>query len=246
MAPPEFLLDEYTTLNLLLTAITLFYITYVFQYKRFLVVKPTFLFLIYAFIFWQVPFVCLSYECEKFLPNPYELLVTIHGFVLIGLFLTSRLFILQTQEIWHTLTRDDKRIDIIDSNYNLFICVLLGLILICTVVYFSYVSLQDTPIMLTLGGADANKIILARESALKTLDSFFPKYAYTILRSSLAICVVCFSGFALIRCFKEKHYLSILLYSTAILIAVFSSSIVFNKSTLSLLLIGFFLEFYLV
>ncbi|MBY0500556.1 MAG: hypothetical protein K2P93_00955 [Alphaproteobacteria bacterium] len=243
MAPPEFLLDGYTTLNLLLTAITLFFIVYIFLYKRYLVVKPTFLFLIYAFIFWQVPFTYLSYECEKFLPDPYALLVMIHGFMFIGLFLTSRLFIPQTQEVWHNLIRHNNKIDIIESNYNLFICVLLGLILICSIVYFSYVSFEDTPIMLSFKGADTNTIIMARESALKTLESFLPKYAYTILRSCLAICVVCFSGFALIQSFKEKSYMLLFLYSVAILLAILFSSVVFNKSTFSLLLIGFFLNY---
>lgn len=239
---PLFSLDLFSIINLIGLLISIIWFGYIIKFERYLIIKPSFIFLLYSCLFFQIPLGIWSYDCEQFLPNPYSILVLVHGFVLTGLFLTSRLFIPQTKMIWSRLISGED-INKLKKSHIFFLVSIFSISVLLFCVYLLYVSLADTPLMLLLQGHDHVEVILSRETSLKTLDNPIPKYAYSILRSTFSLFTVAFGSYFLIFSMKEKKYYLSLLFLGIILISLILSAVVLNKSMLSILLFSVFLNF---
>lgn len=236
---PVFYLDFFTGVNFLFLFLSAGYFFYLLKTKTYLIIKPSFIFLFYVFLFFQIPLPFYSYECEKFIPNYYSLVPMIHGFVLLGLFFTSFLFAPQTQAIWEKLNTIEKN-NKIEKSYTMFLLFVFSLTFLSIIVYFNNVSLWDTSLMLYLRGADVKTISLSREYSLKTLNSEYPKYIYSIMRSCFALCVVAFGSYSVFFSIKEKKYQNVFLYLILMGLSIVFSSFVLTKSVISIILISVF------
>lgn len=234
---PKFLFDAFTGINFFFSFLSACYFCYLFKINRYLIIKPSFLLLLYTFLFFQLPLPFYAYECEKFLPNPYILVLIVHGFVLLGLFLTSFSFVPQAQDIWRKLSENTKN-NYIESDYNKFLNYVFSLVCVSFLIYCCYVNLKDTPLVLLLNGGGIDDITLARESTLKTLNSSLPKYAYAILRSCFAQFVIAFGSYILYFFWKAKRYIDTSFCLFMILISILFSLVVLNKSILGIFLVS--------
>ncbi|MDP4224976.1 MAG: hypothetical protein Q8910_01205 [Bacteroidota bacterium] len=131
----------------------------------------------------------------------------------------------------------------IDKSYGLFLLINFCAVLICLGIYMSYVSLTETPLLLFLQQEkNVDALVMARENTLVTL-SLFPKYSYSFLRSIFTPFVVGFGSYAFFLFWKEKKYILAVLCFSIVFASILSSSIVLNKSVISILMILIILNF---
>lgn len=238
---PTFVLDFFFLLNLICFSISGFIIFNLLKGRPYLLIKPSFILLIYFFIFFQIPFLYFSFEVETFLPNPYIFFFFFYTIIFIGLYISSITFNKEAKNIWKNLTRNSPTQPSLSVAFVSF-C----LTLICFLIYSLYVDLSQTPLMQYINGENKKVLELSREYSLKTLESPFPRYAYAIARSCFVSFIVSYSAFNFVEYLKYKKYLFSFICAFFIIFAIIFSMIVLNKSSAIFTILPIFMNlFYL-
>lgn len=167
----------FASANWCLTLATAACLAWVYARRRHLFVKPSMQLLGYSHIFFQWPLAFLSHRFQLFLPDPYALLFLVHGYELIGLLIAVQTADSTARAVWNRVTegtlrgRDNEALD-----YPVHI--LGGLLLTGLVLYLLYVPPSATGLYAMLFTPDMASV--ARENALKLLDSPIPKAAFSL------------------------------------------------------------------
>lgn len=172
----------YFILNWLLTIFSSIALIWIYKYQRFLFVKPSILLLGCTNVFFQWPLAFSSEYYENLLPDPYSLLLLVHGYVLIGLIVSSVLFLPQARNIWNHLKIANVRSNV--QNLQTVIIFLSLLILVSAWVYLSTVPFEKTGLYALIFNPSAASV--ARENSLKLLNDVGTKYIYSIAFTSIA------------------------------------------------------------
>jgi hypothetical protein len=171
----------YFFVNLAASLLGLFILVFFYRYHRHLFVKPSVMILTCYHILAQWPIVLLSPFAETFLPAPWIFAGLVHGFVLLGLMISYCSFDQSARSIWDSLR--------VTSAWTAFLprwqlATLFCAILILASIYLAFVPLEETGLYALF--IDPEHAVSARESSLKLLDNWIPKYALTLLGNAIA------------------------------------------------------------
>lgn len=153
---------------------------YVYVRRRYLFIKPSILVLFYAHVFLQWPATIYSGFYEQYLIDPFDMLVLTGGFVLIGLAVSTRTYVVESKRIWRRIT--DVKMSSCTCRGALIVLFLITLT--CSVVYFLKVPISKTGMYAIL--YDPVTASLVREESLKLVDSALVRYSYSIMSSAVA------------------------------------------------------------
>jgi hypothetical protein len=159
----------------------LFILVLFYSYRRHLFVKPSVMILACYHILAQWPLVLLSPFTETFLPAPWIFSGLVHGFVLLGLMISYFIFDQSARSIWDSLRVTSAQTAFL-PRWQL--VTLFCAILILASVYLAFVPIEETGLYALF--IDPQHAIFARESSLKLLDNWIPKYALTLLGNVIA------------------------------------------------------------
>ena len=175
-------LTFFVVTNFLFTILSTYWLIRLLQVRRYVFVKPSILLLAYTNIFLQWPAALFSGYYETWLPNPYAMMVLIHGFVLVGLAGSVTILGPEAEQVWN---RSRLQIGPNDTRmcYGgiILLTFLLGLVF---VLYLSYVPITSTGLYAIL--FDPLSSARAREESLKLLENSALVYAFSIMTSSIA------------------------------------------------------------
>lgn len=171
----------YFFVNLAASLLGLFILVFFYSYRRYLFVKPSVMILGCYHVLAQWPLVLLSPFVETFLPAPWVFSGLVHGFVLIGLLISFVSFDRSARSIWDRLPAAAALTDV-PPRWQLL--VLFCVILVLATIYLSYIPFEQTGLYVLF--TDPEHAVSARESSLKLLDNWIPKYALTLLGNVIA------------------------------------------------------------
>jgi hypothetical protein len=152
-----------------------------FATRRYLFIKPSIIILTYTNIFFQWPLAVFAGYYEKWLPNPYTIVILVHGFVVIGLSVSTLYLEKDAFQVWNAIRIDHRQDQ--SGFYTKSILLLTAIVVTVTVVYLSYVPITSTGIYSIFFNPAHSAI--AREESLKLLEYGGLKYAYSIMSSSV-------------------------------------------------------------
>jgi len=184
----SYLLLISTTLSLSLSII----------YFRHMLIKPSTLVLGFYHIQIQWSGTLQSELIYTNLPNPYEFLIVLHGFPLLGLFLSLMLFRKQSLCVFNSI----KSSQTITSNRAILALAAISLLII--LYYLSVVPLKSSGLYAIL--FNPSLAIQSREDSLTLLDNVYLKYGYTFLRSVFAPMLSVLVFHKCFEFYKNKRY----------------------------------------
>ncbi len=150
--------------------------------RRHLCVKPSVQLFFYTHVFAQWPLAIYAGYYVDWLPRPHELVVLVHGFVLLGLLVATTTLRDQARLVWDAVGAGGSDSGRNGAHGGL---VLTGsLTLLCLAVYLVYVPFDCTGLHALL--FHPNDAIVAREMSLKLLEALPPRYAYSVAANALA------------------------------------------------------------
>jgi hypothetical protein len=154
---------------------------FVFIYfrQRFLLIKPSMITFGVAHLLFQWPLTVYAGYYETWLPHPYEVVVVVHGFVVVGLIGGVLMFRGSAETAWDVLSKNVNA----HGRRRIAIVALFLLTGAVTAVYLSYVPLTCTGLYALV--VDPANAAIAREMSLKLLADPIPRYGLTLLSSSI-------------------------------------------------------------
>lgn len=157
------------------------YLTYQLWAHRHLFVKPSYIVLAFHLVIIQLPSAIWSEHVYRFLPNPWEYLLLVHGFGIIGLFLSSHMGRRSAREIWERITQQDLGARSVDLRWLL----LLGSVVGLTVIYyFSVIPLRATGLYNVV--VNPEQAMIAREESLKLVSDPMVRYGMSMVSAVFA------------------------------------------------------------
>jgi hypothetical protein len=174
-------IEDFERLNWLACLITFALIVWRVGPRRFLLVKPSTLMVIFHHLFIQWGATINASTTAELLPDPLAFAVLVHGFPLCGLLLTSWTGQRTARLTWARLRhpRPSK------GSLRHRALVILGLYGVAVLaVYLSMVPLRSTGLFTIF--ADPSYSALAREQSLKLLESAALRYSYLLYVSAIA------------------------------------------------------------
>ena len=170
----------YVLLNWLLLLATLSALLFIYLRHRYLFAKPSIVLVGLAHILFQWPLAIYSGYYETWLPRPYDLVLLIHGVILVGLIVGALTFRTITQNAWQTITTSKDP----DSPVRCrAIAILFALTAAMAVIYLLYVPPACTGLYVLL--TNPRWAPLAREYSLKLIADPVPRYALSLLASAV-------------------------------------------------------------
>lgn len=174
-------LTLYVAANWLLLVVTLAALVFIYARHRYLFVKPSIFLIGLAHLLFQWPLAIYSGYYETWLPRPYDIVVLIHGAVLVGLFGSTLMFRASARSAWVSVTT--PHID--DSPARrIAIPILFGLSVVLTAIYLTYVRFECTGLYVLI--TNPRWAPLAREYSMKLLADPVPRYALSLLSATVA------------------------------------------------------------
>ena len=208
-------LTFFVVTNFLLTVISTYCLIRLFQVRRYLFIKPSIILLSYTNIFFQWPAAVFSGYYEHWLPNPYTMMLLVHGYVLVGLAGSILTLGTEAEKIWNR-----TRLEIKSGNTNIYfpgIIIMTLIVVVVFVFYLSYVPMTSTGLYAIL--FDPLSSGMAREESLKLLENGGMKYAFSIMTSSVAPLLISF----IIKSFLDNRINTFISYVSAIFVILLTS-----------------------
>lgn len=159
-------------------AITSLFLILILLCFRWYIIKPSIFVIIFFHIQVQYAATIYSGYIERYLNEPVEFLILVHGFPLLGLFFSSFIAVNTTKKVWFRIVNNNIKID-----YRI-IFMLFSITIMILFMYFSYVPFNQTGLYHIF--IDPSSSALAREMSLKLLDNQLIKYAYSLLMSTFS------------------------------------------------------------
>jgi hypothetical protein len=171
----------FVAMNWIYTIFSAWCIVNLFFTRRHIFIKPSIIIITYTHIFFQWPLAILAGYYEKWLPDPYPIVILVHSFVVVGLSISTLYMEKDAFQVWHSI-RSDNRQDL-SGFYAKSILLLTTIVVTVTIVYLFYVPITRTGIYSIFFNPAQSAI--AREESLKLLEYGGLKYAYSIMSSSV-------------------------------------------------------------
>lgn len=162
--------------------------------RRFLLIKPGIVVILFFHVMVQWAATIDAGYIEGFLPEPWDFLMLVHVFPLLGLLIASRLFERETRMVWQKIVARNTATHTVHSADQL---VLFLAILLITIVYLSYVPLSTTGLFAIL--FDPENAAISREYSLKLIDNPLLQYMFTFMASAFAPIFASICTLSLIR-----------------------------------------------
>ena len=186
-----------------------------FRNRRYLFIKPSIFLISYTHLFFQWPLAIFAGYYENWLPNPYTMIVLVHGYVVFGLAGSVLSQEREASRIWNAIHRYEWNKY---SNTRIkTIFILAGIVFAVTAAYLSYVPITSTGLYAILFSPDTSGV--AREESLKLLDYGGLKYAYSIMSSSV---VPLLAALLTMQLLSDKENRKVLLVVPIVLVLIFA------------------------
>ena len=222
-------LDAFVLLNWSLTIASGIWLAITFRRNRFLFIKPSILVLFWSHIFFQWPGSIYSSYYEKVLPDPYAFVLLLHGFVLIGLLVSTQTYHQGAKVIFRRVT--------IPQPVNIVLpTVLLGAYCAAvTFVYLRVVPLTSTGLYVIL--AHPALAAVAREDSLKLISNAPLQYAYQVMANAAAPLLAVNLTLLGSRALRAGKIIRGLLMCVTLLLVLLVASLPGNRATAAKLLL---------
>ncbi len=230
----------YVFLNQLLCVLTLLLIILMAVRYRYLLLKPSIVFLtcFHIQIQWAATF--QAGYIEQYLPHPYAFLMLAQVFPLLGLIVGFFLFHNRTLRVYRKIA--DAGIAGLEVNPRSLI-LLFGAVLVILLVYLAVVPLAKTGIYAIL--LDPLGATEARESSLKLLDSALLQYSFSLLKSALAPLLCVLASLYFIRHIKQWQPTRSALALALILFTLITVSLPGARTPAAMLILTIFIALFI-
>jgi hypothetical protein len=235
---PQLIFDGsmYVAMNLVLTLATAFWLATLFRTRRYLFVKPSMMLLGWTHLFFQWPAAIYARYYELALPDAYSLVLLLHGFVLLGLLVSSRSFDLDARIVFQRVTEEDSPGSVSIS---------LLLLSYCAIVVSTYLSVVPfTSTGLYVMASNPVLAAVARENSLKLITSAPVKYLYTTMVTGVAPFLVVLLAMSGRRFSRRGNAFGVFFVVTAILAVLLASSLAGARATVLNLLLAIAIAFF--
>lgn len=176
--------------NVVATLLALSILAYLFIRRPQVFVRPSMQVLAFYHLLIQWPVAYLSRFIESWVHDPWHVFMLVHGFVLIGIPLALSGSRQAVREIWSRLRGDGAGVSDNTWAVNALFVAAIG----CAAVYLTAVDITDTGLYVLL--TDPVHASEARVESLKALQSMLPKYALSVLSSTIAPLFTAYAVFA--------------------------------------------------
>lgn len=208
-------MSTYVAVNWLLFLLTLYILAIGILKHRFLLIKPSVIVVVFFIITIQMAATLNASWIELYLPEPYQFLLLIHGFPLLGLLGGFILYRRTASTIFNKIVQSDfipsKKVVVMLWAITFFIIFL----------YFINVPIKSTGIYAVI--FDPFNSAQAREESLKLLNNAFIRYSYLFFISVVAPLLSIIITYQFIN-HKNMRYLLTYIIQLALLIVLVSIS----------------------
>jgi hypothetical protein len=171
----------YVVVHWAFTLVTALWLMAIFRWRKHLFVKPSLVLIGYAHLFFQWPAALNASHFETYLPDPYLLVVAVHGTVLLGLAVAARTHDAAARALWARLLAQGGEVGVMGRRAALWLAVAAA----CVVgVYLSVVPFSETGLYVIW--REPALAAIARESSLKLLENRALAYAFLVMASAIA------------------------------------------------------------
>jgi hypothetical protein len=215
------MLQIFILLSILFSVICSIIIAKLFKTKKYLIVKPSFWFLLFFHVQIQWSSTIYSMEIFQKLEQPYLFFLLTQILPLLFCFIVQKTYINTAKNIYSRLFQTNKIIP--EKDYKFLLTFILVLSAVIVGIFLLNTPLKKTGLFQIFSGGDALDSTIAREESLKNAPAIV-RYTYVFFNKVLAIIAVVIITRGLYRNFKSKQWKSFALKLTLILfIAIMSS-----------------------
>lgn len=167
--------------NWIACIVTSIFLCILLRRQRFLFVKPSILVILFFHLEIQWAATVQSAPIESYLPAPFSFALLVHGFPLIGLYVSLLIGRRDARIVWHRITNPQS---ISSRASNRAMCILIGCVVFVTIFYLSFVPFSKSGLFAMF--SDPVSSGQAREDSLKLIDNTILKYSYSFMISAFA------------------------------------------------------------
>lgn len=174
-------MTTFVLLDWTLTLVTGGILAFLFVTSRHIFIKPSIIVLSVYFLLAQIPSSVLARHLSTFFPKPWDYLLLIHGFALVGLCVASLTMRAPAREAWGRITTGGDMTQRNEQRTTLFLAlVIMG----ATGAYLTQVPITRTGLYAII----THPVIsaLAREQSLKLITNTFVRYTFSLTISTFA------------------------------------------------------------
>ncbi len=230
----------FVLINWLLCLISSISLAIVLWRSRFLFIKPSMMVIFFFHLRIQWAATINSDRVETYLPEPVSFAFLVHGFTLIGLFLSIFIMRRNTKKLWYRITDNYYAIP---GSINRAVLVLLGFITVIVFWYLSNVSIWKTGLFTIFFNPEYSA--QAREESLKLLSNIPLRYAYSFLNSTFALLLAALIALLLAQSLKQRRIVKSSIYVFIIICVLFLVSFSGARSPSAVIILLIILLFYL-
>ncbi|MDB5129230.1 MAG: hypothetical protein JWQ85_3462 [Mucilaginibacter sp.] len=216
------MLQIFILLSILFSVICSIILVKVFKTKRYLIVKPSFWFLLFFHVQIQWSSTIYSMEIFQRLEQPYLFFALTQVLPLLFCFIVQRTYINTAKNIYSKLYQTNKIIP--EKDYKFLLSLIFVLSVAIVGIFLLNTPLKKTGLFQIFSGSDALDSTIAREESLKNAPAVV-RYTYVFFNKVLAIIAVVIITRGLYRNFKNKQWKSFALKLTLILFIALMSSL---------------------
>lgn len=204
-------LSTYVVIHWAFTVATSLWLLRIFRSRRYLFVKPSMVILGYVHVFFQWPAALNATHFERFLPDPYSLVVAVHGAALLGLVVAVNTHDRSARMMWDRLLTHGGRIGKVALRTTVLLAVVAGGVV---AMYLSVVPFTETGLYAIF--KNPALAALARENSLKLLENRTLAYAFIIMTSGIAPLLAVLLALAARQGMKTRSPVKVLMASAAL------------------------------
>jgi hypothetical protein len=150
---------------------------------------------------------------QNYLPEPVPFAFLVHGFPLIGLFLSTFMLRKDTRIVWNRITDESYEIP---GTIKTPLYLLLAYAIFVVIWYFSYIPIWKTGLFAIF--FDPGNSAQAREDSLKLLSNIPLRYALSFLNSTFALLITSIVYLLIVQNIKHRQIPMLFLYGVMLVI----------------------------
>lgn len=216
------MLQIFILLSILFSVICSIIISKLFKKKKYLIVKPSFWFLLFFHVQIQWSSTIYSMEIFQKLEQPYLFFFLTQILPLLFCFIVQKTYVKTAKNIYSRLFQTNKIIP--EKDYRFLLSFILVLSAVIVGIFLMNTPLKKTGLFQIFSGGDALDSTIAREDSLKNAPGIV-RYTYVFFNKVLAIIAVVILTRGLYRNYKNKQWKGFVLKLTLILFLAIMSSL---------------------
>lgn len=231
-----------TALNVFVALTMTVLLVRVYQKFRYILVKPSFLLVVWSHIFFQWPMAIYSSYYVDWLEHPAPLFILVHGFVIGGFLLSLATNRRIAQEAWSRLPTN--ALDVDRKKLLVWIGFVFALSSALIYIYLLYVPFECTGLVALL--TNPTSVIYIRELTMKLLNDAPPRYVFSFFSACVAYALFALSLLSALRGRHEKNIFAIVRSFVLIFLCIVAVSLTGVKGNIvKLVIVGAFLAFWM-